>query len=48
MRNDFEGLANKFLTKESLIKLLHCGTKVLAEIGFVTIIAIIENVCVPK
>lgn len=33
MQDDFENLANKFISKESLIKLLHSGTKVLAEIG---------------
>ena len=37
MGNDFETLALKFITKDSLIKLLHSGTKVLAEIGFATI-----------
>ena len=33
MQEDFETLANKFISKDSLLKLLHSGTKVLAEIG---------------
>lgn len=45
MQSDFEPLAIKFMTKESLIKLLQSGTRVLAEIGNATIIAIIHNVC---
>jgi hypothetical protein len=48
MGNDFENLGNKFITKDSLLKLLHSGTKVLAEIGFSTITIIIENVCIPR
>lgn len=38
----------KFATKDSLIKLLHCGQKVLAEIANQSFIAILMNVCAPK
>ncbi|CDW90677.1 clip-associating protein [Stylonychia lemnae] len=48
LQDDFEGIANKLITKDSLIKLVHCGTKVLAEIGNQTIISILNYVCVPK
>jgi len=36
------------MTKDSLIKLVHSGTKVLAEIGNQTISTILNYVCVPK
>lgn len=49
MQNDFEQVAYKFLQKgESLIKLLHSGTKVLAEIANQTISTILTNVFAPK
>jgi hypothetical protein len=48
MGDDFEPLAMKFMSKESLIKLLHCGTRVLAEIGHQTILAILNSTCAPK
>jgi hypothetical protein len=48
MQNDFESLATKLIHKESLLKLLQSGTKVLAEIGNATIVAILNNVCCPK
>jgi hypothetical protein len=48
MQDDFELLANKFISKDSLLKLLHNGNKVLAEIANQTIVAILNNVCAPK
>mmetsp|Transcript_43444 Transcript_43444/g.41904 ORF Transcript_43444/g.41904 Transcript_43444/m.41904 type:complete len:90 (+) Transcript_43444:393-662(+) len=38
----------KLISKDSLLKLLHSGTKVLAEIGFQTISFLLANVCSPK
>eukprot|EP00347_Sterkiella_histriomuscorum_P005558 403356151 len=48
MQNDFEPFVNKFISKDSLIKLLHNGTKVLAEVGNQTITALIYNTVAPK
>ena len=49
LQNDFEQIAYKFIQKgESLIKLIHNGTKMLAEVGNQTIIHIITNVYAPK
>ena len=48
MQNDFEVLSNKFIHKDSLVKLLNSGAKILAEIGYTTILSIINNVCNPK
>ena len=48
MGEDFESLSLKFLSKDSLIKLLHSGTKMLAENGHQTILGVLHNVCVPK
>lgn len=49
MQNDFETIAYKFIQKgESLLKLIHCGTKMLAEVGHQTIITIITNVYAPR
>lgn len=48
MQNDFEQLSLKYVSKDSLLKLLHSGSKVLAEIGHSTILAILHNVCAPK
>lgn len=38
----------KFVAKESLLKLLQSGTKVLAEIGNQTILSILYNVHIPR
>ena len=46
--NDFDLLANKLISKDSLIKVLHNGNKVLAEVGFSTMESIICSVCIPK
>jgi hypothetical protein len=49
MQNDFEQIAYKFIQKgESLLKLLHNGNKVLAEVANSTISTIITNVYAPK
>ena len=48
MGNDFESSAFKLIGKDSLGKLMQNGTKILAEIGASTLIAIIKNVCSVK
>lgn len=49
MQNDFEQIAYKFIQKgESLLKLIHNGNKVLAEVGHQSIMTIITNVYAPK
>lgn len=49
MQNDFEQIAYKFIQKgESLLKLLHNGNKILAEVANQTMITIITNVYAPK
>lgn len=45
MGADFESAAYKLLTKDGLIKLLHNGKHILAEIGFHTVVGILNNVC---
>ena len=45
---DFESAAYKLLTKDGLIKLLHNGKHILAEIGFTTVVGILHNVCSVK
>ena len=46
--NDFEFLALKLITKDTLIKVLHNGNKTLADVGHQAILGILNNVCVPK
>ena len=48
MGDDFEHAAFKFMQKEGLIKLLHNGKQILAEVGFNAIIGILNNVCSAK
>ena len=48
MGDDFEQAAFKLMSKEGLIKVIHSGTKILAEIGFNAIIGIMNNVCSAK
>lgn len=38
---DFESIAYKMFTKDGLIKLLHNGKHILAEIGFTTVVGIL-------
>ena len=45
MGADFESAAYKIFTKDGLIKLLHNGKHILAEIGFNTCVGILHNVC---
>jgi hypothetical protein len=46
--DDFEQLAYKFISKDSLFKLLHNGNKVLAEVANTTIVNILNSVCLSK
>jgi hypothetical protein len=46
--NDFEYLALKLVTKDGLIKVLSNGNKTLVEIGVMTMMNILNHVCVPK
>jgi hypothetical protein len=46
--NDFEYLALKLITKESLIKVLHNGNKTLSDVAHQAILCILNNVCIPK
>ena len=46
--NDFEALALKLMTKEALIKVLHNGNKTLSELAHISILSILNHVCVPK
>jgi hypothetical protein len=48
MGDDFESSAFKLVGKESLGRLMQNGTKILAEIGAQTMVAIIQNVCSVK
>ena len=48
MGDDFELVAFKLMQKEGLIKLLHSGTKILADVAFNAIVGIINNVCSTK
>ena len=45
MNIEFEQTAFKLAAKETLGKLMHNGTKILAEIGASTLISIVINVC---
>ena len=44
MENEFESAAYKLVGKESIGKLMHNGTKILAEIGSHALTSIIRNV----
>ena len=48
MGDDFEQAAWKLMQKEGLIKLMHSGTKILAEVGLNAIVGILNNVCSAK
>ena len=48
MGDDFESAAYKLLQKEALMKVMHAGKTILAEIGFHATIAILNNVCSEK
>ena len=41
-------LALKLITKEALIKVLHSGTKMLADLAHHAVLGILNHVCVPK
>lgn len=46
--DDFESAAYRLLTKDGLVKLVHAGKHILAEIGTTTIVGILRNVCSAK
>ena len=48
MGADFESAAYKLFNRDSLVKLLHNGKHILAEIGTHTVIGILHNVCSVK
>jgi hypothetical protein len=48
LQQDFEPLAPKFISKNSLYKLLNCANKIMAEHSHICIIAILNNVVAPK
>ena len=48
MGDDFESAAYKLLQKEGLIKVMHAGKTILAEVGFNATISILNNVCSAK
>jgi len=41
--NDFEPAAFRLLSKESIVKLMHVGKSILAEIGTTTALGILHN-----
>ena len=43
--DDFEASALKLCRQENLIKLLHSGNKILAEVGHLVVLGIVHNVC---
>lgn len=45
---DFESAAYRLMTKDALVKLMHAGKHILAEIGTTTIVGILRNVCSAK
>jgi hypothetical protein len=45
MNIEFESAAFKLVGKDTLGKLMHNGTKILAEIGASALISIVMNVC---
>ena len=46
--DDFESAAYRLITKDGLVKLMHAGKHILAEIGTSTITGILRNVCSSK
>jgi len=46
--DEFESAAFRFMTKDALVKLIHGGKHILAEIGTNTIIGVLNNVCSSK
>jgi len=46
--NDFESAAFRMITKDGLVKLMHAGKSILAEIGTIAIVGILHNVCSAK
>lgn len=48
LQDDFESAAFRLLTKDALVKLIHAGKHILAEIGTNTVIGILRNVCSVK
>lgn len=46
--DDFESAAYRLLTKDGLMKLIHAGKHILAEIGTTAIVSILRNVCSGK
>jgi|TARA_B110000305_G_C19317702_1_gene577337 hypothetical protein len=46
--NDFEMLALKLMTKDTLLKVLHTANKTLADHAHNSILSILNHVCVPK
>lgn len=46
--NDFESVAYRLITKDGLVKLMHAGKSILAEIGTIAIVGILRNVCSTK
>lgn len=48
MSQEFEPLAHKFVSRNSLYKLLNAAKHVLAEHSHICIIAILNNVICPK
>ena len=48
MGDDFEQAAYKLMQKEGLIKVIHAGKTILAEVGLHAIVGILNNVCSAK
>ena len=48
MSIDFESAAYKLLTKDGIVKLMHSGKHILAEIGTSAVTSILHNVCSVK
>ena len=48
MGDDFESAAYKLLQKEAVMKVMHAGKSILAEVGFNATIGILNNVCSSK
>ena len=46
--DEFESAAYRLITKDGLVKLMHAGKHILAEIGTSTIVGILRNVCSTK
>ena len=48
LQDDFESAAFRLFTKDALVKLMHAGKHILAEIGTNTVVGILRNVCSAK